>query len=1085
MKTKSFCLAMLMAGMSSGLSAQVVINVDAKKQGPVVSPTHYGIFYEDINHAADGGLYAELIRNRSFEDDMMPLGGRGRRGRNRQVDTTPRITSWSAEGQAQIGLTQQNLLNGVQHNALNVVVSGKGGGVRNEGFWGINAVKGREYQLSFFIRSDKGYKGKMTAQLVGADGTVLASAPVKVNAKANWQKMTAQLTATADDAKAQFVLTADKACQFQLDVVSLFPPTFKNRPNGMRPDLAQMLADMHPKFMRFPGGCFVEGQQSPDNAFRWKRTIGPIEEREGHANVNWGYRTSDGIGFHEYLQLSEDLGAKPLFVVNVGIWHGGCDPYDKIDSWIEECLDALEYANGPVTSKYGKMRADNGHPAPFNLEYIEIGNENYNYNMENNSDQSDHYPERYIQFYNAIKAKYPNVKCIGNVESWSTDNPSWRNSYPVDMVDEHYYRNPKWFADRFNKYDSYPRNSHKVYVGEYAVTSQFGDIGNLNAALGEAVYMMGMENNTDVVVMNSYAPIFVNENDARWRPDMIRFNSRDCMGTPSYYVQQLFPNNIGTRVLKTDYTWKLQKPEPVKAEEEKPVQVGLAAWNTTVEYRNPTLTIDGKEIKLNEYSKWTSQSGEWKAENGSYVQTSNQQPAISLCPELISAKKYSYKVEAMKRDGAEGFMIMVNYQDKQHFQWYNIGGWGNVQSNVEQTIGGGRIQIGRDKRFHVENNRWYTVQVDVDGDSLYCYIDGKQDFACKLQKSSAMEGVYATTTIDEANNLMYVKVVNVGEGKAEGVLNLANCEVNTSKADAVSLIRLSSASGDDENTLQNPRAIYPVQAEAKSADSHTVKFQVPAFSVNILKIQIQVDVNMHTETDNGVSLTWIKDMPGDTKQGKRTFSDTPDEVIAELHLEDGIPSSMSCLLMDIDGEKVLFDAGLGGKNSLLHQSLSELGTSEEQIKTIFITHLHGDHIGGLMDGEKKVFPNAEIYLNKVEYDAWMAMPDDRNGQQRKIFSLYADKLHLFTVDESLPFGIQPMAAYGHTPGHTIFQKGKFLIIGDLMHGAALQMVHPEYCPSFDMDKKTAVESRKKFLKYAADNKLMMAGMHLPSPGFIK
>ncbi len=833
----------MMGLVGASASAQVVINVDARQQGPEVSPTHYGIFYEDINHAADGGLYAELIRNRSFEDDTMAAGGRGRRGGRQQggAPGAPRITSWTAQGGARISLTQQNLLNSVQHNALQVTIGTSGDGVRNEGFWGINAVKGRKYQLSFFIRSNQGYQGKLTAQLVSKDGKVLASSSVSVNAKGEWQKVTAQLTATGDDAKAEFLLVADKAGQFDLDVVSLFPPTFKNRPNGMRPDLAQMLADMHPRFMRFPGGCFVEGQQSPDNAFRWKRTIGPIEEREGHANVNWGYRTSDGIGFHEYLQLSEDLGAKPLFVVNVGIWHGGCDPYDKIDSWIEECLDALEYANGPVTSKYGKMRADNGHPAPFNLEYIEIGNENYNYNMQNNSDQSDHYPERYIQFYKAIKAKYPNVKCIGNVESWSTDNPSWRNEHPVDMVDEHYYRDPKWFANRFNKYDSYPRDKHKVYVGEYAVTSQFGDIGNLNAALGEAVYMMGMENNSDVVVMNSYAPIFVNENDARWRPDMIRFNSRACMGTPSYYVQQLFPNNIGTRVLKTDYTWKLEMPKAEeKTEEEKPVHVGLATWNTQAEYRNASVTIDGQEIKLDDFAKWEKVNGAWSAKGGSYEQTSAEQPAMSVASLPIKAKKYSYKVEAMKRGGAEGFIALVNYLDPKHHQWYNVGGWGNVQSNVEQTIGGGKVQIAQDgKRFHVEDNRWYTLQVDVDGDSIHCYIDGKLDFACKAQKSAAMEGVYATTTIDEKAKVMYVKVVNVGEGSADGILNLSNCQVNTAKAGAVSLTRLSSASGDDENTLQNPRAIYPVQADAKATDARTVRFHVPAFSVNILKLQLK------------------------------------------------------------------------------------------------------------------------------------------------------------------------------------------------------------------------------------------------------
>ena len=838
MKLKTFALSTFMAATCAA-NAQVVINVDALQKGPEISPTHYGIFYEDINHAADGGLYAELIRNRSFEDDTMPQGNR-RRGRDNSA--TSGISNWFAIGGANISLTQQNLLNNVQHNALDLRITSPGDGVRNEGFWGMNAVADQKYQLTFFAKSEQGYKGTLKAQLVSAGGTELGSVSVKVNASGKWKKYTATITAKANDPKAQFALTGDKAGQLQLDVVSLFPPTFKNRPNGMRPDLAQMLADMHPRFMRFPGGCFVEGQNSPDNAFRWKRTIGPIEEREGHLNVNWGYRTSDGIGFHEYLQLAEDIGAKPLFVVNVGIWHGGCDPYDKIDSWIQECLDALEYANGDITTTYGKLRAKNGHPEPFGLEFIEIGNENYNFNMENNSDQSDHYPERYIQFYNAIKAKYPYVKCIGNVESWSTDNPSWRNSYPVDMVDEHYYRNPRWFADRFNKYDSYPRNQHKVYVGEYAVTSQFGDIGNLNAALGEAVYMMGMENNSDVVVMNSYAPIFVNENDARWRPDMIRFNSHQSMGTPSYYVQKLFPNNIGTRVLKTECTWNLTKPQPESAEA-KPVSVGLGTWSTVVHYRNPIVVIDGKDKMdmLYDFSKWQSISGQWDTKDGEFIQRSSQQPAISVNPLQIEAnKKYTFKVQAMKESGDEGFLVLVGYTDSKNYQWYNIGGWNNTLNNVEQTDGGGKTTIARDKRFKVENNRWYDIQVDVDGDSLHCYINGNLDFACKRQKKGNMEGVYATTTIDESQKVMYVKVVNVGEGSAPGTLNLKNCKVDTATTNAVTLTRLASTNGTDENTLDNPKAIYPqIISIAPASTGETVQFDVAPFSVNILKIKLK------------------------------------------------------------------------------------------------------------------------------------------------------------------------------------------------------------------------------------------------------
>ena len=836
--------AMLLLAAPALTQAQVVIDIDANQRGPEISPTHYGIFYEDINHAADGGLYAELIRNRSFEDDSMEARRPRRRGRgqdpeNRGPRNEGRITAWTPVGGAAITLTGENLLNEAQQHALSVKLNNGGDGIRNEGFWGINAVEGTTYQLSFWAKSDTKFSGTLTAALQSKDGKGLGAAETKVKLTKKWQKFTAKLTATATDPRAEFVLTTDKGGEIQLDVVSLFPPTFKNRPNGMRQDLAEMLAAMKPTFMRFPGGCFVEGQNSPDNAFRWKRTVGPIEQRPGHPNVNWGYRTSDGIGFHEYLQLAEDIGAKPLFVVNVGIWHGGCDPYDKIDGWIQECLDALEYANGPVSSKYGKMRADNGHPDPFNLEFIEIGNENYNFNMENNSDQSDHYPERYIQFYNAIKAKYPNVKCIGNVEAWSTDEPSWRNSHPVDLVDEHYYRNPKWFADRFAKYDSYPRNSHKVYVGEYAVTSMFGDIGNLNAALGEAVYMMGMENNSDVVAMNSYAPIFVNENDARWRPDMIRFNSAKSMGTPSYYVQQLFPNNIGKQVVRTSWTYELDTPEDEAVEQVKPFQVGLASWSTTAEYRNASLTVDGKEYPLPGFDRWTTQSGDWKVGGASVTQTSNAQAAILLAPETLTSRNYTYKVQARKEHGAEGFMLMFDYFDKDNYSWFNIGGWSNTQNNVEQGMGGGRVQLAKDSKFRVDNDRWYDLQVDVRGDSVYCYIDGKLESACAKQKGGSMEGVYASTTIDDAAKMMYVKVVNVGDGHAPAVINLKNCAVNNADGAGVEIIRLASAKGTDENTLDNPKAIYPRKAAAIVAQPSTVVFEVPPFSVNIVKVKLK------------------------------------------------------------------------------------------------------------------------------------------------------------------------------------------------------------------------------------------------------
>ena len=817
-------LVSLLCGFSLTASAQVDINIDINNKGPKISPTHYGIFFEDINHAADGGLYAELIQNRSMEDS----------------DTQP--VHWNAVHNSQsksvIELTAEDPLNGAHQKSLRVMITAADeqnlAGVQNDGYWGINVVKGREYKLSFWAKSDKKYKGALKA-LLRSQGEVRflgeVNIPVKLNEK--WQKFTTVIKATGNDPKAVFELLANTPGTFQLDVVSLFPPTFKGRENGMRPDLAHMLADMKPKFMRFPGGCFVEGQQSPENAFRWERTIGPIEERPGHKNVNWGYRTTDGIGFHEYLQLAEDLGARPLYVVNVGIWHGGYTPLDSLQSWIDECMNALEYANGDITTKYGAMRAKNGHPEPFNIEYLEIGNENYNFHLDTNRDQSINYPERYKMFYDAIKAKYPNMVCIGNVESWGTDNPSWRNDYPVEMVDEHYYRNPQWFAERFHKYDNYDRNRYKVYVGEYAVTSQFGKVGNLNAALGEAVYMMGMENNSDVVPLNSYAPIFVNENNVAWAPDMIRFNSERCMGTPSYYVQKLFPNNIGTRVIKTTWTEKIPQ-KPATNEVSQPVHLGLATWATNVTYKDPQYIVGGKATKLTELSKWQTVKGTWRGRDNEINQRSRLDPAMLISPETFTDKKYTYKVKAMKHSGNEGFLLMFGYADEDHYNWFNIGGWGNTQNNIEQGNGGGRIQLHKGTQFKVEDERWYDLQVDVDGDSITCYIDGKLECAGRLRQSM-MKGVFASTTLDENTNELIIKIVNTGWGAVPGTIYLKNCKVQSA-----TLERLSSEKGTDENTMDDPTKIIPRMDDVHIAQQgEKMLIAIPSYSINIIRAKLK------------------------------------------------------------------------------------------------------------------------------------------------------------------------------------------------------------------------------------------------------
>ena len=802
------CLASTLAA-----NAQVNIQVDAAKPGIPVSPNLYGIFFEDINHAADGGLYAELISNRSFEDA--------------DKDTPTWKTETAKGASISTQLVTKDLLNKAQGKALQLTIAAKPGAeatLVNEGFWGINAVQGRTYRLSFFAKGT--YKGGLKARLTDANGqTVYAETDVKGKIGKKWTKYTATFTARANDPKARFELVANGKGVLTLDVVSLFPPTFKNRENGLRPDLAQLLYNIHPKFVRFPGGCFVEGEKSPENAYRWERTIGPIEERPGHDNVNWRYRTSDGMGFDEYLQLAEDLNAKPLYVVNVGLWHGGLTPVDSIQPWIDECMNALEYANGPVTSKYGALRAKNGHPAPYNIEYLEIGNEN---NQPNRSQQSDHYYERFKKFKDAVLAKYPNMHLIGNVAAWGTDTPTWDNSEPVELLDEHYYRNPAWFANNFRKYDTYKRGGSEIYVGEYAVTQGFGHMGSLDAALGEAVYMMGMENNSDVVTMASYAPIFANLNDRRWAPDMIQFTSGKVFGTPSYYVQNVMANNIGTRVLTVDQT----NPYNNSESHFKPAvcQVGMGSWETKVSFEDKGYTNEkGDALPATLELLPTDIRGQWNVDGDIIRQTSDAQSCIRLNPGKIASNGYVYKVRARKDSGKEGFLIIFNYVDEKNYCWLNLGGWGNTKHGFEQVVNGSKMNLNT-VNGTIEQGRWYDVELKVVGDSIYAKLDGKDILATKL-KGNTQPGIFSTATLDEKTGEVILKIANTGTQHTTAKIDLKGKNISEGK-----LIRLSAKDGKEENTIDNPTNVYPVESFV-TTEKNGLTIEIPATSLNILRLK--------------------------------------------------------------------------------------------------------------------------------------------------------------------------------------------------------------------------------------------------------
>lgn len=781
--------------------AQVKIDFDFKNRGQLVTEDHYGIFYEEINHAGDGGLYAELVRNRSFEEDMNnPL-------------------AWSTVGNTTISLSSDNMLNTVQKRALRVNIKSAGGGVRNDGYWGINIVRGRTYSLSFWLRAEDNYQGVITAELQNAGGGKIGSTTIKVSATQTWQKLTATIQATGNDAQGRLALKSSVKGVIYLDVVSLFPPTFKNRPNGCREDLAQMLADLHPRFMRFPGGCYIEGAYADGatNRFEWKKSVGPIEERPGHLNRNWGYKVTDGLGYHECLQLAEDLGAHALFVVNMGLGHDWKVDENNIDPFIQEALDAIEYANGSATETfYGRMRAQNGHPEPFDLKYMEIGNEQEF--MLNRDD----YMRRYMQFYTAIKTRWPELHLVA--DSYYFDNVT----EPVELKDEHYYDTPDFFISQYGRYDNQSKSSTHIYVGEYAVTRDCGWWGNMNAAIGEAVFMQGCENNSEAVTMMSYAPIFTHEENCAWRPDMIRFNSSLSYGTPSYYVQRMFSNNIGHQNIR----WSEQDNTPDLNTTEG--TIGLGTWATSATFTDLSVTASDTTFKAANLiaGEWTTRGGNWTLSDGTFRQT-NATAANVTCVlnKQFTTTNVDMTVHATKNSGSEGFLIIFDYKDEQNYSWLNLGGWGNSKHAVEQCKNGVKSTLA-DKEGQLKTGEEYTIRVQKEGQRVRCYLNGTQIIDTNLREYASRR-IFTSANIDEQEGIFYVKLVNPHAVVTPVRLSFASGRVLSGEAEV-----LSAPNGSDENTLTNPFAITPHSQAVRVEADGTIHYEAAAYSVNVLRLKV-------------------------------------------------------------------------------------------------------------------------------------------------------------------------------------------------------------------------------------------------------
>ena len=529
------------AGLKS-VKATVTAQPEETKE---ISDLLMGIFFEDINYSADGGLYAELIQNRDFEYDPSDREG------DKNWNSTH---SWKLEGEnATFTISTSDPIHSNNPHYAVLKTNQPGAALTNTGFDGIALKAGEKYDFSLFARIPEGSKsGKLLVRLVDADGTVQGETTVTVSSR-SWKTYKAVLTAKTS-ADTRLELRPQSAGEIELDMISLFPQnTFKGRKNGLRPDLAQTLADMHPRFVRFPGGCVAHGD-GLKNIYQWKNTIGPLEARKPARNL-WGYHQSMGLGYYEYFQFCEDIGAEPLPVLAAGVpcqnsaCHGdlrggqqGGIPMSEMGAYIQDILDLIEWANGDAKkTKWGKIRAESGHPKPFNLKYIGIGNEDL---------ITDVFEERFTMIYLAIKEKYPEIIVVGTVGPFNEGTDyveGWKlaDKLGVPMVDEHYYQSPGWFLHNQDFYDKYDRSKKtKVYLGEYA-THIPGRRANMETALTEALYLAALERNGDVVHMSSYAPLLAKDGRTQWNPDLIYFNNREVRPTTGYYVQKLYGQNAG------------------------------------------------------------------------------------------------------------------------------------------------------------------------------------------------------------------------------------------------------------------------------------------------------------------------------------------------------------------------------------------------------------------------------------------------------------------------------------------------------------------------------------------------------------
>lgn len=837
MKQNLLCLAAAALLMSScgGVTPEEELVINLQEKGAEVAPSMYGIFFEEINHAGDGGLYAELVKNRSFEELEMPEGyyakgdvlhpkevcnhltGKVSHGSFRW--TTEPVPGWTLQAKdasaAGMKLTKENPKFSSAPNNLKVTIKDASTPVRliNEGYWGMNLVKGDSYRLRTILRPSVDYKGKITALLLSDKDEVLASAPVEVTGSNVWSDIHQMLSPSVTAAKGKLALEFDGMGTVSLDYVSLFPEkTFRDRPNGLRTDVAEMLQGLHPAFVRWPGGCVVEGI-SLANRFEWKKTLGDPAARSGEYST-WGYRCSYGFGYHEMLQFCEDINADAMFVCNVGLGcqyrMGDASPEDKIAYYLDDCMDAIEYAIGDITTEWGAKRAEQGHPDAFPLKYVEIGNENW----------GDEYDKRFDIFYKAIKAKYPELILISNHGLGGTGKIA-----KTDMIDPHWYVNPEFFFQNTTIFDNHPRGKYDAYVGEYACNANVGG-GNMRAALSEAAFISGMERNGDLVKMASYAPLLENRNDRSWAVNLIWLDTDQVLGRSSYYVQQMAAENRPTYNVKSNLT--MGTPQPLEYEAGR---FGFGSWNTQVEFKDVKVTEeDGTAVNL-DLNSVADKKGAWMLENGVLSQTSLETPTRYIV-DGFSGNRFTLECQVRKVGGHEGFFLYfgLSQDDKKGFV-YNVAGWNNQSTAVEGVSDGQTTGVVGDRVSQsLENNKWYDVKLVVTPQKSELYMDGKLIVAYAPETTPLQ---FFSSGYDEATGELIVKVVNA---EAEAYPLRVKLDGVSQVEKTGKVISLSAASDMDENSFEEPKKIYPQESEFKGFGK-SFSYTFPPFSYTILRVK--------------------------------------------------------------------------------------------------------------------------------------------------------------------------------------------------------------------------------------------------------